>query len=130
MRVLGLAFAVLLAGTASIVAHANGPGAKVGPAESRPAPGIVLAWDGSGSGGHSGPIGGQRTAGHGRQWNGQWAPPQWGPNRYYGGGALMAGRGSRRTGYTFPVALSLIILSLIGAVLRADGVILSLARVL
>ena len=93
MRVLGLAFAVLLAGTASIVAHANGPGAKVGPAESRPAPGIVLAWDGSGSGGHSGPIGGQRTAGHGRQWNGQWAPQHWGPNRYYGGWGPYGGPG-------------------------------------
>jgi hypothetical protein len=83
MRVLGLAFAVLLALT--LAGYANGPGPNMGPANSRPAPGIVLVWDGGSSGGHSGAIGGQPTAGHLRQWNGQWAPPHWGPSRYYGG---------------------------------------------
>jgi hypothetical protein len=85
MRVLGLAFAVLLGVTVSIAAHANGLRSNMRPANAGPAPGIVLAWDGGGSGGHSGAIGGQRTAGHARQWNGQWGPPPWGPNRFYGG---------------------------------------------
>ena len=70
MRVLGRAFAVLFAVTVPIAAHANGP-RVMGPANARPAPGIVLAWDGGGSGGHPGAIGGDRTAAHGRQWNGQ-----------------------------------------------------------
>jgi hypothetical protein len=85
MRVLGLAFAVLFAVTVPIATHANGPRSNMGPANSGPAPGIVLAWDGGGSGGRSGALSGQRTAGHVRQWNGQWGPPHWGPNRFYGG---------------------------------------------
>jgi hypothetical protein len=48
MRVLGLAFAVLLAVTVPIAADANGPRSNMGPANSGPAPGIVLAWDGGG----------------------------------------------------------------------------------
>jgi hypothetical protein len=50
MRVLGLAFAVLLAGTASIVAHANDLPSNMAPVNAGPAPDIVLAWDGGGSG--------------------------------------------------------------------------------
>ena len=80
MRVLGLAFAVLFAVTVPIATHANGPRSNMGPANSGPAPGIVLAWDGGGSGGHPGAIGGERTAAHPRQWG----PPHWGPNRFYG----------------------------------------------
>jgi hypothetical protein len=64
MRVLGLAFAVLLAVTVPIAAHANEPRSNMGRANSGPAPGIVLVWDGGSSGGHSGAIGGQPTAGH------------------------------------------------------------------
>jgi hypothetical protein len=75
MRVLGLAFAVLFAVTVPIATHANGPRSNMGPANSGPAPGIVLAWDGGGSGGRSGALSGQRTAGQVRQWNGQWGPP-------------------------------------------------------
>jgi hypothetical protein len=72
MRVLGLAFAVLLAVTVPIAADANRPRSNMGPANSGPAPGIVLAWDGGGSGGRSGAFGGHPTAAHPRQWNGQW----------------------------------------------------------
>jgi hypothetical protein len=82
MRVLGLAFAVLLSGTVPIATHANGPQSNMGPANSRPAPGIVLAWDGGGSGGRSAAPSGQRTAAHPRQWNGQWGPPHWGPKPF------------------------------------------------
>ena len=80
MRVLGLAFAVLLAVTGPIAAHDNGPRSNMGPVNSGPAPGILLMWHGGGSGGHSGAIGGQPTAGHVRQWNGYYGG--WGP---YGG---------------------------------------------
>src|SRR5260370_30740713 len=61
MRVLGLAFAVLLSGTASIVAHANGMRSNMAPANAGPAPDIVLAWDGRGSGGHPAAFRGGRT---------------------------------------------------------------------
>jgi hypothetical protein len=93
MRVLGLAFAVLFAVTVPIATHANGPRSNMGPANSGPAPGIVLAWDGGGSGGRSGALSGQRTAGHIRQWNGQWGPPHWGPSSYYGGWGAYGGPG-------------------------------------
>jgi hypothetical protein len=85
MRVLGVLLAFLLAVTVSIAAHASGPRSNVAPANSGPVPGIMLAWDGGGSRGHSGAFGGQRTASHARQRNGQWAPQHWGPTRYYGG---------------------------------------------
>jgi hypothetical protein len=80
MRVLGIMSASLLAVTVSIAAHAGRPRSSVAPANSGSAR-IVLAWDDIGSRGHSGAFGGQRTAGHARQW----APPHWAPNRYYGG---------------------------------------------
>jgi hypothetical protein len=92
MRVLRLAFAVLLAVT-PIAAHANGTGSNVGPANSWPAPGIVLVWDNGGSGGHWGAIGGQRTAGHVRQWNGQWVSPHWEPHRHFGAWGPYGGPG-------------------------------------
>jgi hypothetical protein len=85
MRVLGPAFAILLAVTVPIAAHANGPRSNMGPANSGPAPGIVLVWDGGGSGRHSGAFGGHPTAGHLRHWNGGWLPPHWGPYGYFGG---------------------------------------------
>ena len=91
MRVLGLAFAILLAVTVSFAAQANG--SNMGPASAGLAPGVVLVWDGGGSGGRTGAFGGQRAAGHGRQWNGQWAPQHWGPNRYYGGWGAYGGPG-------------------------------------
>ena len=92
MRVLGLAFAVLLAVTVPVAADGNGPRSKMGPANSGPVPGIVLAWDGGGSGGRSGSLG-QRTAAHPRQWNGQWMPSHWGSNRFYGGWGPYGGPG-------------------------------------
>ena len=116
MRVLGLAFAVLLSGTASIVAHANGMRSNMAPVNAGPAPDIVLAWDGGGSGGHPGAIGGERTAAHPRQWNGQWGLPHWGPNRFYGAWGPYGGPGSRRTGTGSLAAQSLIIPSQIGEV--------------
>jgi hypothetical protein len=85
MRVLGLAFAVLLAVTVPTAAHANWPLSKMRPANSGPAPGIVLVWDGGGSGRHSGAFGGHPTDGHIRHWNGQWVSPHWGPYGYFGG---------------------------------------------
>ena len=85
MRVLGLAFAVLFMGTVSIGAQASGPWSNMAPVNAGPAPDIVLAWDGGGSRGHPGAIGGERTVAHPRQWSGQWGPPHWGPNRFYGG---------------------------------------------
>jgi hypothetical protein len=80
MRVLGLAFAGVLAITAPVAVYANGPGSNMRPAIAGPAPNIVLVWDGGGSGGRSGAIGGHPTAGRARQWNGVGDPPRWGPN--------------------------------------------------
>ena len=93
MRVFGLAFGVLFAVTVSFAAQANGLRSNMGPASAGLAPGVVLAWDGGGSGGHSGAPGGQRPAGHPRQWNGQWRPPHWGPNRFYGSWGPYGGPG-------------------------------------
>jgi hypothetical protein len=93
MRLLGLAFTVLLAVTVPIAAHANGPRSNIGPANPGPAPGIVLAWNGGSSGGHPGAFGGHPTDGHVRQWNGQWVPPHWGPSPYYGGWGPYGGPG-------------------------------------
>jgi hypothetical protein len=123
MSVLGLSLAFLLAVAVSIAAHANETVSNVGPANSGPAPSIVLAWDGGGSRGHSGASGGQRTAGQVRHWNGQGEPPHWGPNRLYGAWVPMADRRSRLTGSTFPGAQPLIIRSQIGEAQRAGGVI-------
>jgi hypothetical protein len=89
MRVLALAFAVLLAVTVSVAAQANGLRSNMGPAGAALAPGIVLAWDGGGSGGHPGTLGSQRTAGHPRQW----VPSHWGPNRFYGAWGPYGGPG-------------------------------------
>jgi hypothetical protein len=93
MRVLGLAFAVLFAVIVPVAAQADGLRSNMGPASACLAPGVVLAWDGGGSGGHSGAIGGQRTAGHPRQWNGQWSPPHWGPSGFYGAWGPYGGPG-------------------------------------
>jgi hypothetical protein len=93
MRVLGLAFAVLLAVTGPIAAHDNGPRSNMGPVNSGPTPGILLMWHGGGSGGYSGAIGGQPTAGHVRQWNGEWVPPHWGPSRSFDGWGPYRGLG-------------------------------------
>ena len=82
MRVRGLALAGMLMVIVPMAAHANGPGSNVRPTTAEPAPGIVLAWDGGGSGRPSGAIGVHPTAGHMGQWNGGWVPPHWGPNRH------------------------------------------------
>ena len=79
VRAFGLALAGLLMVTVPIAAHANGPGSNMRPANTEPAPGIVLVWDGGGSGPSSGAIGALQTVGHMRQWNGV---PHWGSNRH------------------------------------------------
>jgi len=80
VRAFGRALAGLLMVTVSIAAHANGPGSNMRPVNAGPAPGIVLVWDGGGSGRHAGTIDAHQTAGHMRRWNGRWVPPHWGPN--------------------------------------------------
>ena len=116
-------FAVLLSGTASIVAHANGLRSNMAPVNARPAPDIVLAWDGGGSGGRSGALSGQRTAAHPRQWNGQWGHRTGGQTASMARGVPMAGRGSRLIGSGSLAAQSLINPSQIGAARQAGGVI-------
>ena len=81
VRAFGRALAGLLMVTVSIAAHANGPGSNMRPANTEPAPGIVLVWDGGGSGPSSGAIGAHPTAGDTRQWNGGWVRPHWGRGR-------------------------------------------------
>ena len=82
MRALRPALAGILAVTVPIAAHASGPSAAMTPVNTGPAPGIMLVWDGGGSGRPSGAIGAHPTAGDTRQWNGGWVPPHWGPNRH------------------------------------------------
>jgi hypothetical protein len=75
MRVLGLAFAGLLALTAPIVAYALPLAGKTGSAAFSPAPGIVNVWGGCGRGWHPVP-------GHWSQWRDGWVPPHCAPNDY------------------------------------------------
>ncbi len=82
MRVLRLVLAGVLAVALPIAANADQPTANIGPANARPAPGIVMTADGGVSGGRSGAIGGRPTAGHVRQWNGGRALPHRGPGYY------------------------------------------------
>ena len=82
MRSSGLALAGLLTVTLPIAAYANGPGSTMRAVTAGSAPGIVLARDGGGSGPPSGAIGDHPTAGHMRQWNGGWVPPNWRPNHH------------------------------------------------
>jgi hypothetical protein len=82
MNFFGPTLAGTLAITAPIAAHANWPGSNVRAANAGPAPSIVLAWDGGGSGGHSEVVGAHPTAGHVRQWNGGRMQPHWRPNGY------------------------------------------------
>jgi hypothetical protein len=126
MRIFGLAMAGVLAITAPIAAHANGPGSNMRPATAGPVPGIVLVWDGGGSGGHLGAIGGHPTATRSRQWNGGGAPPHWGRTAVLSAGVRMTGRAFLRTGSGVPaVALSIIRSLLIGEARQAGGVIRS-----
>jgi hypothetical protein len=84
MRVLGLAFPILLAITVPNVAHANGSGSNMRPGNAGPAT-VVRVWDGGGSGGHSGTIAGYPTAGRAQQWNRGPGFAHRGPNHQYGG---------------------------------------------
>jgi len=125
VRAFGLALAGLLMVTVPIAAHANGPSSNMKPANAEPAPGIMLVWDGSGSGRPSGAIGAHPTAGHTRQWNGGWVPPHWGRTVTLADGVGMAGRVSLLTGSGFLGARSLIIPFRTGAARQAGGVIRS-----
>ena len=84
MRIVGLALAGVLAATTPITGYAAGPGSAMRAANRGTASNIVLVWDGAGSGGHSGAMGGHPAAGHFRQWNGGPGSAHWGQNRQYG----------------------------------------------
>jgi len=127
MRVLGLAFAVLLAVTVPIAAHANGARSNMGPANAGPAPGIVPVWDSGGSGRHPGVVGNHPTAGHVRQWNRGGVRPHWRQN-WNGGWIPYGGPGCPPIGSGVPVAAHSIIPSLIGEARRAGGVTRSQAN--
>ena len=86
MCALGLALTGVLAITAPMAAHANGPGSNMRPGNAGAFANIVLVGDGGGSGGHSGAIGGRPTAGRApQQWNRGPGFAHWGPNHQYGG---------------------------------------------
>ena len=85
VRAFRLALAGVLAVTVPIAAQANGPGSTIRAVTAGPAPGIVLAWDGGGSGRQAETIGDHPTAGHVRQWNGGWVSPHWGSHRQHVG---------------------------------------------
>ena len=90
MRVVGLALAGVLALAAPIAAHAGRLQGKRAEAPMGPSSAIVQIWDGGGAGWHhpaTGCWGGSWQFGAGRAApsNGQWCPPHWGPNRFYGG---------------------------------------------
>ena len=79
MRVLGLAFAGVLALTAPIAAaHAVPLGSNLKPVKSGTAPAMVQVWGGCGWGWHP-------VRGHWSQWRGGWVPPHCAPNRDGGG---------------------------------------------
>jgi hypothetical protein len=78
MPIARLAFAGLLALTVPIVAHADPPAGKVGPAMSGPAPGIVNVSGDCGRGWHPVP-------GHWSRWRGGWVPLHCAPNEYGAG---------------------------------------------
>ena len=80
MRVVGLALAGIFAITVPIAGHAEGPKVKLRPADQGATSNIVPVWEGGGSGGHSGAIGGHTAAGRAQQWNGGGVAPRWGPN--------------------------------------------------
>ena len=81
VRAFRLALAGVLAVTVPIAAQANGPGSTIRAVTAGPAPGIVLAWDGGGSGRQAETIGDHPTAGHVRQWNSGRVSLHWGPSR-------------------------------------------------
>src|SRR5260370_33115918 len=85
MRIFDLALAGVLAITAPMAAHANGPGSNLRATNAGPASNLVLVWDGGGSGGHSGAIGGRPPADRDQQWNRGAGFAHRGPNRQYGG---------------------------------------------
>ena len=73
--VLLLNLAGVLALSAAIPAHADPPPSKMTSAGQPPS---ITQRAGRGSGWHPAP-------GHLSQWKGEWVPPHWGPNGYYGG---------------------------------------------
>ena len=125
MHALGPALAGILAVTVPIAGHASEPTSAMTPVNAGPAPGIILVWDGGGSGqpvGQLVPIQRPVTCANGTVYG----------CRRIGGrtvtladGVRMAGGVSLLTGSGVPAAVPSIIPSLIGAVRQAGGVIRS-----
>src|SRR5215472_15002690 len=86
MRVLGLAFAGVVALTAPIKTHAVSLGSNLGPVKAGAEPAIIRVGGGCGWGWHPVP-------GHWSYWRGGWVPPHCVPNRSYGWGAYSGWRG-------------------------------------
>ena len=87
MRVIGLAFAGVVALTAPSTAHAVSLGSNLGPVKAGTEPTMIQVWGGCGWGWHPVP-------GHWSYWRGGWVPPHCVPNRYDGGwGAYRGWRG-------------------------------------
>src|SRR5262249_663714 len=86
MRVVGLALAGIFAVAPPVAA--NGPASNLRATDRGTASSIVLVWDGGGSGGHSGAIGGRPATGHARHWNGGARSAHRGQSRQYGAGGF------------------------------------------
>src|SRR5262249_5087477 len=106
-----------------ITGHAAGAGSNLRPTDRGPASNIVPVWDGRGSGGHSGAMGGRPTSGpHGME---ERVPRLGGRLETSVGGVTMAGCRCRLTGSAFLGVQSSIIPSRTGEARRAGGAIRS-----
>jgi hypothetical protein len=129
MRVLGRAFAVLLAVTVPIVAHANGPQSNIGPANSAEYRASQLCAGAAYYAGMGWRRFGRALRGYRRPKESQprstmerrMAQPYWGPNPYYGGWGPYGGLGVPTHWCGVPVAGPLIIPSQIGEARWAGG---------
>lgn len=94
MRIRSLALAGMLVLTVPVASHAIVLESNKRPANPGLAPGtVVMVRDGGGWDRRSGVSGSHPTAGPVRQWNGGWFAPNWGANRFYGGGGPAWGPG-------------------------------------
>src|ERR1700721_1583748 len=91
MRAVGPALAGVLAVSTPVGGHAAGPGSNLQHATEGSLPNIVLVWDGGGSGGHPGAIGGRPAVSRASQWNRGAGVAHRGQNRPYGPWAAPAG---------------------------------------
>jgi hypothetical protein len=102
MHVLGPALAGALAIIAPIIAHANGPGSNMRPANAGASANIVLVWDGGGSSVHSGRLGAAPQPAAPSNGTGGRALLTGDQTVSTAGGAPMVGRQCRLTGSGFP----------------------------